>query len=503
MILTWLILVPLIGGAIALLAGRWPAAARVSALAACALDFCLGLAVWGRAVGGGAALDHQRAWIPQLGISYHVSMDGLSLLLVLLTAFLGMVAVVASWREITELVGPFHFALLATVAGLIGVFLARDLFLFYLFWELMLVPMYLLIGKWGHERRLYAAIKFFLFTFISSLLMLGSILGLAYLHAGATGVLTFDFNALRATPMGPGAAGLIMAGFLAAFLVKLPSVPVHSWLADAHTEAPTGASILLAGALLKTGAYGLLRIAVPLFPEASSEFARAACMLGVISILYGGIVTFSQTSLKRMIAFSSISHMGFVLLGIYAGNEIALQGAILQVLAHGVSTPALFFLAGSFHQRYRTFELDRLGGLWETAPRLGGFTLFFAMAALGLPGLGNFVGEFLVLLGAYRFSPALAIVGAGGFVVSVIYAVRLVQETVHGPNHEGWKAPDLSARETATLAVMSAGILWLGLYPQPVLEAGKKALLPDQRYVSQGAPSGQGEAANVNWRAAP
>jgi NADH-quinone oxidoreductase subunit M len=484
MMLTWLILVPTIGGAVAWLAGSGrPAVTRAVALAASVLTLALALSLAPRAASG-VFLEQNVSWIPQLGIRYHLALDGLSFLLVLLTAVLAVVAVAASWREITARVGGYYFCLLVAISGVMGVFLARDLFLFYFFWELMLVPMYFLIGIWGHERRVYAALKFFLFTFIASLLMLAGILGLAFLHLRQTGLLTFDARTLAQTTLSPIAAGLILAGFLAAFAVKLPAVPVHTWLADAHTEAPTGGSIVLAGLLLKTGAYGMLRFGVPLFPQASNAISTAACIVGVIGILYGGLLAFAQTDFKRMIAFSSISHMGFVLVGIYSGNELALQGAVVQMLAHGIATPALFLMAGSIQERCHTRSLDRLGGLWETAPRLGGFTIFFALAALGLPGLGNFVGEFLVLLGAYQFNPAVSIVGSLGFIVSVIYALRLVQESVHGPNRAHWRILDLSAREVATLGALSAILLGLGLWPRPVFRAADSALASVQRALS-------------------
>ncbi len=484
MILTWLILIPFLGGVFAWLAGRKSAAlARGIALLACLLNLVLGLVVWAQA-GGAIQLEQQAPWIPSLGVTYHLALDGLSLLLVLLTALLGAVAVAASWREINERVGAFHLALLMVLTGITGVFLARDMLLFYFFWELMLVPMYFLIAVWGHERRIYSAIKFFLFTFIGSLFMLAAILGLVYLHAKSTGVVTFDAAALLDTPLSQGAATLLMLGFFIAFAVKLPIVPLHTWLADAHTEAPTGGSIVLAGLLLKTGAYGLLRFAVPLFPEASAAFAPLACVLGVVSILYGALLAFAQSDFKRMVAYSSISHMGFVLLGIYAGNQISRDGAVVQMLAHGISTPALFLLAGSIQERTHTREFSRLGGLWKTAPRLGGFALLFALASLALPGMGNFVGEFLVLLGAYLFNPALAIIASVGFVLSVVYALRLVQETVHGPNRGNWQMPDLTGRELAALGILAILIFWLGLVPRAVF--GLVHASPDTVVVQKG-----------------
>jgi len=500
MILTWLIVIPIIGGALAWAAGRAaPALARWVALAACVLDLGVASGVWAQFYGSAGSsapfLEQRATWIPQLGISYHLAMDGLSLLLVLLTALLGVVAVAASWREITTSVGGFYFSLLAVLTGVTGVFLSRDLLLFYFFWELMLVPMYFLIGIWGHERRVYAAIKFFLFTFISSLLMLAAILGLVFLHLRATSVLTFDSAALLRTPLSSAAATWLMLGFFVAFAVKLPAVPVHTWLGDAHTEAPTAGSILLAGLLLKTGAYGLIRFAIPLFPQASAAFSGVACVLGVVGILYGAMLAFAQTDLKRMVAYSSISHMGFVLLGIYVGTGIALQGAVTQMIAHGLSTPALFLLAGSIQERCRTRELERLGGLWQTAPRLGGFVLFFAVAAVGLPGMVNFVGEFLVLLGAYQLNAALGIAGSLGFVLSVIYALRLVQESVHGPNVHQWRISDLTGRELAALGVLAFLVLTFGFWPKPVLATARSSLAATSLALAPPLPAAQPDVA--------
>ena len=493
MILTWLILILLVGGLVAwLLGGRSAAGAHWAALAALGLDLALGLVLWARypsQVGfserGVWFIEVQWPWIPQFGISVHFAMDGLSLLLVLLTVLLGLMAVAASWSEIRERVGFFHFNLLWVLAGIVGVFLALDLFLFYVFWEMMLVPMYFLIGIWGHESRVYAAIKFFIFTQASSLLMLLAIVTLFFLHHKQFGVYTFDYIALLGTPLGPGMAMWLMLGFFVAFAVKLPVVPFHTWLPDAHTEAPTAGSVILAGLLLKTGAYGLLRFVVPLFPEAARAFAPVAMVLGVIGILYGAVLAFAQTDLKRLVAYTSISHLGFVVLGIFAWNEWALQGAVMQMICHGLSTGALFILVGALQERLQTRDMGRMGGLWSAVPRLGGVGLFLAMASLGLPGLGNFVGEFLVLVGTFQVHVWLAIVAAIGLVTAAIYALRLVQQTFHGPTHQGWRVPDLSARDLAMMAVMIASLVWLGLYPQPVFDTAHPALSYLQHLVDQ------------------
>ena len=475
MILLWLIVVLLAGGILAWLAARWNAlASRWISLAAVCIDFVLVLTLWSRHSNITLARTNDWfeqvdwIWIPQFGIQFHLAMDGLSLLLVLLTLFLGIVSVLASWTEITRGVGFFHFNLLWILAGIIGVFLAVDLFLFYFAWELMLVPMYFLIAVWGHKRRVYAATKFFLFTQLSGLLMLIAILALYFAHHRSTGIYTFEYTELLGTPLSPLAAMWIMLGFFIAFAVKLPMVPLHTWLADAHTEAPTAGSVILAGLLLKTGAYGLIRFAVPLFPGAARAFAPVAMTLAVVGILYGAILAFAQTDLKRLVAYTSISHLGFVLLGIYAANTIALQGALMTMICHGISTGALFVVAGALQDRMHTREMGAMGGLWDTVPRLSGVALFFALASLGLPGLGDFIGEFLVLLGTYRVNVAMAAGAAAGVLAATFYALRLVQQAFQGPNTHTWQLPDLAIREGLMLGVMIALLLWLGLYPQPV-----------------------------------
>lgn len=482
--LVWLILIPVLGGTLA-----WPAerlgrnAPRWLALAALVIDLALALAFWAQnygAVGVDARgiwlAETNWSWIPQLGIGLRLDLDGLSLLLILLTIALGIASVPASWSEISEQVGFFHLNLLWTLAGAIGVFLALDLFLFFLFWELMLVPMYFIIAIWGHERRIYAAIKFFLFTQGSGLLMLAAILALVFAHYGATGDFTFDYFALSGTAIDPAIAIWIMLGFFIAFAVKLPAVPFHTWLPDAHTEAPTAGSVILAGVLLKTGAYGLLRFVVPLFPDVALRFAPLAMLLGVIGILYGAVLAFAQDDMKRLVAYSSVSHLGFVLLGAFAWNALALQGAVMQMLAHGVSTGALFILVGALQERIHTRDMRHMGGLWAGVPRLAAIGLFFAIASLGLPGLGNFVGEFLVLVGSYSTNAVLTIVATVGFVTATIYALSLVQRAFYGPPRQAWTLSDFTPRHMAVMAMLIAAIVWLGVYPQPIFNTASPGI---------------------------
>jgi NADH-quinone oxidoreductase subunit M len=412
-------------------------------------------------------------WVPSFGISFSLALDGLSLLMILLTFLLGILAVLTSWQEIQYRIGFFHFNLLWVLAGITGVFLTMDLFLFYFFWEVMLIPMYFLIAIWGHENRRYAAYKFFIFTQASGLLMFLAILGLYFVHGDLTGIYTFDYFQLIGTTFSPEAGRWLMLGFLAAFIVKLPVVPFHSWLPDAHSEAPTAGSVILAGLLLKTGAYGLLRFIVPLFPDAAHEIAPWAMLLGVIGILYGAVLAFSQTDLKRLVAYTSVSHMGFVMLGVFAFNEWAMQGVVMQMITHGISTGALFILAGSIYERIHTRDIEQMGGFWKKMPFMGTIGLVFAMASLGLPGLGNFIAEFLTLIGAWQASHKLTILAAIGLVAGTIYSLRIVQKVFYGKEENIHVLNDLSLREKLILVPLVMVIIWLGLLPQPVLNAVK------------------------------
>jgi NADH-quinone oxidoreductase subunit M len=504
MMLAALILVLAVGGVLAWGADRYNAdAPRWIAIIALLLDGALLIPYFaGGLPDAGVWLEDVRwRWIPRFGIGFHLGLDGVSLLLAALTVFLGIMAVMASWTEIKNRVGLFHFNLLWTLAGVLGVFLALDLFLFFVFWEIMIVPMYFLIALWGHENRAYAAIKFFLFTQVSGLLMLLAMVVLVIIHQRNTGVYTFNYFDLLQTNLELNTALWLMLGFFIAFTVKLPGVPFHTWLPDAHTQAPTGGSVILAGVMLKTGAYGLLRFVIPFFPEVIADFSPIAMGLGVAGILYGGMLAFAQPDMKRLVAYSSVSHMGFVLVGLFAWNALALQGVVITLLAHGISSAALFVLAGAVQERIHTRDMNRMGGLWTDVPRMAAIGLFFSVAALGMPGLGNFIGEFLVLLGAYRVDAAMTAAAALGLIIAPVYSLILIQRAFHGGPRERHRIHDFGVRELSLMGLLIVAMVWIGLYPQSMLDVSDAwvkgslrgweetvALAPNQISTREGGP---------------
>lgn len=484
MILVLLIVILMAGGLLSLIGGKWSHNfPRVVALASCIVAFLMMLSLWlGRYKGfiintdSNWLIEYHQTWIPSFGISFHLVVDGLSLLLLVLTCFIGILAVLCSWEEIRERTGFYYFNLLWILAGVAGVFMAMDLFLFYFFWEVMLIPMYFLIGIWGSENRVYASYKFFIFTQASGLLMFLAILGLYFIHGRDTGFYTFNYFELIKTDMPPQTAIWLMMGFMIAFAVKLPVIPFHTWLPDAHGEAPTAGSLILAGLLLKTGAYGMLRFVIPIFPEAAAQIALPAMALGVAGILYGAVMAYSQTDLKRLVAFTSVSHMGFVIVGIFAFNELALQGVVMQLVTHAISTGALFIMAGMIKERLHTRDLGQMGGLWTQMPRMGAIGIVFAMASLGLPGLGSFIAEFLILLGTFNAQVWITVIAASGLVLSAVYSLRIVQKIFLGPPR-GQLAVDLSGREMMIMAALTVSIVWLGLFPQPVINTARPAIV--------------------------
>lgn len=480
MILIYLIIILMAGGIIAWLAGKkYPDLCRIISLMAIFADLFLVLLIFLQEGSSGQSewmIEYKATWIPKFGIGIHLALDGLSLLMLILTFFIGILAVLISWKEITWNTGFFHFNILWILAGIAGVFLSIDLFLFYFFWEVMLIPMYFLIGIWGHENRIYASYKFFIFTQASGLLMFLAILGLYLVHGNSTGAYTFNYQELLGTKMSKSVELLLMSGFLIAFLVKLPAFPLHNWLPDAHTEAPTAGSLILASLMLKTGAYGLIRFAVPLFPDASQTFAPFGMLLGVSGILYGAKLAFAQTDLKRLVAYTSVSHMGFVLLGVYAFNEMAYQGVVMQMIAHGISTGALFIIVGQLYERLHTRDLNKMGGLWEDMPALGAMGLIFSMASLGLPGLGNFIAEFLTLMGTFKTSILFASLASLGLIAATVYSLRIVQKVFFEKKKTTNTNRDLSIRESVVLGLLVIAILFTGLNPQPVLDKAKPAI---------------------------
>jgi NADH-quinone oxidoreductase subunit M len=514
MMLVWLLLVPFVGGLLCwqlerlgIRLVRWIAVGTMFIVLALVVELALrgdySLALLGATgdTAGRWTEQFSEPWIPGLGVRFGLGLDGLSLLLIGLTALLGLISVACSWREITRHVGFFHLNLMWTLGGVIGVFLATDMFLFFLFWEVMLVPMFFLIALWGHnipggKGRIYAATKFFIFTQASGLVMLVAILALVFVHHQATGILTFSYQALLQTPMTARTEFWIMLGFFVAFAVKLPVVPLHSWLPDAHSQAPTAGSVVLAGVLLKTAAYGLLRFSLPLFPQASAEFAPIAMWLGVLGIVYGAVCAFGQNDIKRLVAYTSISHMGFILVGVYAGTQVALQGVMIQMLAHGLSSGGLFILCGELYERLHSHDLRKMGGLWARFSYLPPVALFFTVASLGLPGLGNFLGEFLILLGTFRAHPSVTVVAAGGLILSAVYSLILMQRAFHGKPSGENKLQDLNRREMAALGTIMAFLIWLGLYPQPILDVSSASMQALQmRYAPAAAGSGADSAA--------
>ncbi|MFQ3198277.1 MAG: NADH-quinone oxidoreductase subunit M [Paraglaciecola sp.] len=468
--LSFLIWLPLLCGALAWFAekkvqgsGNWVTLVSLTAI----LLFSLYLGVLGT-----SSLSWD--WFARFNIHFALLYDGLALLLVVMTLALAILAVAVSWREIEQQRGFFHFNLMFSVAGIIGVFLAADLFLFFLFWEVMLLPMTALILIWGHENRRYAAIKFFIFTQASSLLMLVAIIALALQHQSQTGQLSFNIVQLQGLSLSSNLEFWLMLGFFIAFAVKLPMVPLHSWLPDAHTQAPTAGSVLLAGILLKTGAYGLIRIVLPLFPQATMDFAPVAVSLGVISIIYGALMAYSQTDFKRLVAYSSISHMGFVLLALFSWHEVALQGAILTIVAHGISSAALFSMAGIIQHRIHSRELANMGGMWASAPKMATFTLIFVMAGIGMPGMANFNGELLILLGSYQVFPVQTIIAALAIIGSAVYGLHLFQRAFQGPANT--EVADLHMREVVYTSLLVVALLYFGLQPHLVLDLSSDSL---------------------------
>ena len=411
------------------------------------------------------------SWISELGIRYHIGVDGISLFLVVLAGILFPLAIAGIQPHHDP--KPYYAWLLVLQAGSIGSFVALDLFLFFVFFEIVLVPMYMLIAGWGHGNRTYAALKFFLYTMAGSALMLVGIVALAVLHSRAAGTdLTFDVVEIAENlAITRNQARWIFAAFAAAFAVKVPLFPIHTWLPDAHTEAPTAGSVILAGVMLKLGTYGLLRFGVYLFPEASNYFAPVLMTLGVIGIIYGAIAATMQTDLKRLVAYSSIAHLGFIVLGIFSVTSQGLTGSVAQMVNHGISTGALFILVGLIYERRHTREIAELGGLQKAAPLMAAVFMVIMLSSIGLPGLNGFVGEFLILVGSFATARWWTVVAAGGVILAALYLLWAYQRVFHGPAQgDNATMKDLRVSEILTLAPFVIAAVFLGIYPKPMLE---------------------------------
>jgi NADH-quinone oxidoreductase subunit M len=472
-ILTTLIALPAVGAVLLLFVRddeSGEGVARNVALGVSLLVFAETLLLWSRfATGvGDFQFVERHAWIPAFGITYAVGVDGISLLLVVLTGFLTPLALLSSWESVHKKTRVFCMFVLLLESAMIGVFVSLDLFLFYVFWDAMLVPMYFLIGIWGYDRRIYAAVKFILYTMAGSVLMLLAILGLAYLHSTATGQYSFDLLQLYALDVPPRLQFWFFLAFALAFAIKVPLFPFHTWLPDAHVEAPTAGSVILAGVLLKMGTYGLVRFAFPLFPDAAAFFAPMLGVLAVIGIIYGALVAMVQPDMKKLVAYSSVSHLGFVVLGVAAMNVQGVQGAVYQMLNHGISTGGLFLIVGMLSDRRHTRLIAEYGGLKKVTPRLVAVFFIVTLSSIGLPGLNGFVGEFLILLGAFRSDPRLAVLAATGVILSATYMLWMFQRVNYGPvtNEKNATLPDLRPREWLVIAPIVAAAILMGVLPQ-------------------------------------
>ena len=485
-LLTLAIITPIVGSILLMLIpnrdGSRDGLIRTAAFAISMVAFAITLLLWAGFDASASAPAFQfverSSWIPQFGIEYYVGIDGLSLMLLVLTGFLTPLALLSSWQGVEKKIKEFSIFMLLLEASMIGVFCALDIFLFYIFWDFVLIPMYFLIGIWGYDQRIYAAIKFILYTMAGSVLMLVAIIGLSWLHQSATGEYSFDLLRLYELAIPPGTQYWFFLAFTLAFIIKVPLFPFHTWLPDAHVQAPTAGSVILAGVMLKMGGYGLIRLAFPLFPEAALYFAPLLATLSVIAIIYGALVAMVQPDMKKLVAYSSVSHMGFVILGIAAANIQGLQGASYQMLAHGVSTGALFCIVGMLSDRRHTRLISEFGGLKTGMPRLTAVMLIITLSSIGLPGMNGFIGEFLIMLGAFKWEPRFVVVAALGVILSAVYMLWMFQRVFYGKvtNDHNKGLPDLSIREWAIVGPLAAAAIVMGVVPNVFLKPMEPAV---------------------------
>jgi NADH-quinone oxidoreductase subunit M len=486
MMLSFIVFLPLVGAVLVLLAGgRGEGTARTAlvrnlALAVSLVTFAATLLLWWRFDPSSAEYQfvERHAWMPAFGIQYLVGVDGISLLLVVLTGFLTPLALLSSWDSVHKSVNIFSFFLLALESAMLGVFVSIDLFLFYVFWDFVLIPMYFLIGIWGYERRVYAAVKFILYTMAGSVLMLVAIIGLSWAHASATGTPSFNLLDLYGVALSPRMEFWFFIAFALAFAIKVPLFPFHTWLPDAHVEAPTAGSIILAGVMLKMGTYGLLRFAFPLFPGAATYCAPWIAGLSVVGIIYGALVAMVQPDLKKLVAYSSVSHLGFVVLGLCAMNVQGVQGALYQMLNHGVSTGGLFMIVGMLSDRRHTRLIAEFGGLKGVMPRLVAAFLLITLASIALPGMNGFVGEFLILIGAFLWNPRFAVLAASGVILSAVYMLWMFQRVNYGEitREKNRSLPDLTTREWGLMVPTVAMCVVMGVFPTVFLRPMEPAV---------------------------
>jgi len=432
----------------------------------------------------GMQMSVNKAWLPSLGISYHLGIDGISLFLVMLVTFLTPITVLGCFNSIENRVKEFFICMLLLETAMIGAFVALDMFLFYVFWEAILIPMYFMIGIWGGERRVYATVKFFIYTMIGSLLMLVAILYVVHVHRAQTGALTFDYQALLGTVLSGQQQWLLFLAFALAFAIKVPMFPFHTWLPDAHVEAPTPGSVILAGVLLKMGTYGFIRFAMPMFPEAALRALPLIATIAIIGIIYGALVAMVQKDVKKLVAYSSVSHLGFVMLGLFALNTQAVEGAILGMINHGISTGALFLLVGVIYERRHTRLISEYGGLTKVMPVYATIFMIVALSSIGLPPLNGFVHEFLILVGAFQAHVWWGVFAASGVVLGAIYMLWMYQRVFFGEitNEKNAKLKDLNLREVMVFIPLLVMIFWMGVYSKPFVARMEPSVV---QFVSQ------------------